>query len=834
MKRMLGIAAAALCCLVGMAQSALTAVSGVVTDSASGEPVVMASVFLAGPDVGCSTDEQGRFYLSSKLPATTVRVSALGYVTQTLPVKTGRNNHLNIKLGETSVTLGEVVVKRKKEKYTKKDNPAVALAKRLIARRHQGDPRQLPCYEYEQYDRVAYGLDNFVGDTVENHALEHYRFLQQFTDTVEASGRTVLPVSIKERVALERYSRGHHEETLLAQCNDGVDESFDRSSLERFLNDVFGEVDIFQNDIAFMKNRFVSPLSSIGVSFYKYYLNDTAFIDGERCVELSFVPFANQTFGYLGRLWVTVDTTLFIKKVILNVPHAINLNFVDRVFIEQEFKRGPQGTRLKTREDMTVEFMLFPNSQGLYARRSSAYSRHRFTPAPEQAAAVGGTERDSVFWTEHRPVRFKTNGDGIQLMMRHLRKDRLYYWGEKFILASIHDYFPTRSTGSKIDIGPVTSILSGNDLEGFRIKLGAMTTAQLHPHWFGNAWVAYGFKDKRWKYMGRLTYSIPAKQLHSGEWPMHKLSLEHRYDVEHLGRRFLYVNADNSLMAITRHKDRQLAYLRTTRLAYTLELPGGFSAELGMEHNRHEASRYVRYIDGDSTSYSHYNEAGFTVALRYAPGEQFYQARDYRSPINYDHPVITLRHTYMPRGLMGSKWEINKTELGMQQRFWFSAFGYADLIVKGEKIWSRVSFPDLIIPNANLSYTIMPESFSLMDVMEFVCDQSVSWDLTYWMNGALLNRLPVIKKLKLREVFSFRGVYGSLSRRNDPDLRSDLLRWPQGAPCRRMDGKPYMEVSVGLDNILHLFRVDYVWRLSHRDTPGVDRSGVRFQLHFNF
>lgn len=240
------------------------------------------------------------------------------------------------------------------------------------------------------------------------------------------------------------------------------------------------------------------------------------------------------------------------------------------------------------------------------------------------------------------------------------------------------------------------------------------------------------------------------------------------------------------------------------------------------------------FIDGYGNWYKNYQQTSFSASLRFAPGEKFYDARFTRIPINLDAPIIMLTHTYSPKGLFNSRHTINKTELSLQKRFWFSAFGYTDIILKGGKIWSQVSYPDLLLPNANLSYTIQPESYSLMNAMEFVNDQYLSWDITYFANGALFNRLPLIKYLKLREVIGFRGLYGSLSDRNRPDLNNNLFRFPLNALCQTMDKVPYMEMNVGLDNIFTFLRVDYVWRLTYRNTPGVDRNGIRIAMHFTF
>jgi len=158
------------------------------------------------------------------------------------------------------------------------------------------------------------------------------------------TGKRILPISVREQVAQMHYRRDGNVEkrVVLGTINAGVDEGLDQASVKRMFDDMFGEVSIFSNDMTLLTNRFVSPLSRISVDFYKFYLNDTVVVDGERCAVLSFVPFTPQTFGFLGRLYVSLeDTTLFIKRVSLNVPHDINLNFVKQLYLEQDTPAPP-------------------------------------------------------------------------------------------------------------------------------------------------------------------------------------------------------------------------------------------------------------------------------------------------------------------------------------------------------------------------------------------------------------------------------------------------------------------------------------------------------------
>ena len=827
---------------------ALTTVTGLVTDSLTGELMPFISIHLVGSDLGVITSENGTFTISTDKPFTALSASAVGYHKKVVPIKQGTHNTVEIRLATSTVTLSEVLVRPGKEKYVKKGNPAVAFAERLIAARDKHNPKDQDFYSFQKYEKMSFGFNDFKNEVEnKNKLLKKFDFLFEYMDTSEITGKRILPLSTQEKVSWEffRRSPSGHREMVTGMKHAGLDESLDKESIKRFLDDVFREIDIYGNDVTFMQNRFVSPLSHIGTNFYRYYL-DTLNVDGVRCIDLTFLPYNVQSFGFLGHVYVADgDSTLFIRKVKLGVPRSINLNYVEHVYIEQDYVRAIDGSRLKTRDDMTVEFRIIRGTQGFYARRQTIYKDHSFAePAREYLALFDRSgevhvQNDAMYmpeeyWSDNRPAGLKNDETTMRRMLARLRQSKLFYWGEKIIVSLVTGYIKTNPKNSKFDFGPMNTTLSGNKLEGFRMRIGGMTTANLNPNLFSQFYVAYGFRDKKFKYMGQLEYSFNKKKYHNNEFPIHSIRAMHRYDVDKLGQHYLYTNPDNVFLTLKRQADNKMTYLRRSELEYRLETKSGWSFALGFTHDIHEASKYIGFTDGNGVAHKRYTEAGFTASIRFAPGEKFYQTRSYRIPINLDAPIITLTHTYVPKGFLGSTFEVNKTELGIQKRFWFSAFGYTDILLKAGKVWSQSAFPDLMLPNANLSYTIQPESYSLMSAMEFINDQYLSWDITYWANGTILNRIPLIKYLKLREVFSFRGLYGSLRKKNNPEYNPELYAFPEGAICMPMGNKPYMEIGVGLDNIFTFLRVDYIWRLTYRDTPGVNRSGVRIQLHFTF
>lgn len=823
-----------------------------VTDSVTGKRIPFVTVFVEGTGYGVQCDDNGSadLYVSVPTDSMTLRFSVMGYDVKRVVVPS-KVTEVKVKLHPQGINLSEVTVRRKRQKYSKKDNPAVDFARRIRAGNDMTNPRvRHDNYNYNRYERITLGLNKFnIDDFNKGLFAGKFGFLREHVDTSAVSGLPVLILSVKEKASEINFRRDpkSEKETVTAINRVGLDDITDQESLQVFLEDIFREIDLYDNDINILQNRFVSPLSRIAPDFYKFFLTDTVDIDGERCVELSFTPHNTAVFGFTGQVYVPQgDTTMFVRRVDMHLPPRINLNFIDRLYIRQDYDRASDGTRLKTRDDFTAEMTMIPGLQSLYARRSTRYDGHNFDePANklvfEDARRIiipdSAYHRPDSFWIANRGFEPATRNERrISTLVQGMRSVPVYYWGEKILKILVSGYVATTRDPkkSKIDIGPVNTIISHNEVEGYRLRAGGMTTANLSPHWFGRGFVAYGTRDHKVKYSGEAEYSFNSKKYHSREFPIHSLRFTHLYDINQIGQHYLFTNPDNFVLSIKRMKDDLVTYHRETKLLYTLETHSNFTLTAELKHARQEATPWVPFVNGEGRAFGHYQETSLTVGLRFAPGEKFYQTKSYRIPVNLDAPVIQLTHTFAPASFAGNTFAVNTTELSMQKRVWFSAFGFLDAIVKGGHVWSRSLFPDLLIPNANLSYTIQPESFALMNPMEFINDSYVSWDLTYWANGAILNYIPFLKKLKLREAFSFRGIAGKLSDRNNPEYNPDLYRFPVGSHTVDMNWRPYMEVGVGLDNIFKCLRLDYVWRVSYLDQPDIDRRGLRVAFHMTF
>lgn len=416
--------------------------------------------------------------------------------------------------------------------------------------------------------------------------------------------------------------------------------------------------------------------------------------------------------------------------------------------------------------------------------------------------------------------------------MTQLRTVPTFFWGEKVLKVFASGYIGTKKKDSKWDFGPVYTFVSRNDMEGWRLKVGGMTMAPFSRHWFLRGSVAYGTKDHVWKYAGEVEYSFNEKKEHSREFPVHSIRASYNYDVDHVGQHY-GVFGDNMFTALTRTKNNMLTYQRKGALTYTLELNNNFSVMAKIESQRQIHSIFMPFVTSAGVEHSDFWLNYGEIKLRWARGEKYYQRRNERIPLSRDHFEITLIQRFSLPGKACESFRYNLTELVMRKAVWFSAFGHADIFVAGGKLWTPVPYTHLLMAPSNISYLWQPGSFALADPMEFLGDRYCMWDVTYRLDGLILNRVPLLKKLKLREKVGLRGWYSKLGKKYDPRYNDRLYMFPSDE-CMTDMPRPYLEAYAGIENILRFFSVDYVWRVNYRGVPASRRHGVRFGMVVSF
>ena len=833
-----------------------TSASGIVKDSITGEPLPFVSVYFDGSTIGAMTDDNGTFTLQNNQGYTKLAAASLGYDTKFIDLKPGKkNDNLEVLLKPTAFEISEVVVKPKREKYTRKDNPAVELIKKVIAHKNDNRIEAKPEYQTEVYEKLSLSLDNFNPNLDKNKFLKKFKFIKNYLDTSEFNGKPILTVSVRENLSDFYYRKSPKAEKTIVRAKrmQGIDKTLDDGGgITSNLEEIFKSINIFDNNIPILLNRFVSPLSStLATTYYHYYIMDTLDVGGDKCVDLAFVPANSESYGFTGRLYITLDGNYAVKKVLLNTPANINLNWVDKLRIEQEFKQMPDSTWVLDQENTFVNFYVVKGTQQLYAHQLRNYDNYNFNV--QNADSVFGllgalhvlpeaTAQPDTFWTHNRPIPLKEKEDALKDLLGQLRKVPAFNAIIKTAEILITGYIPTANDKkvTKFDFGPMNTTFSANHLEGFRMRVGGMTTANLNPYWFASGYLAYGTNDRKIKYNLKLTHSFTKKEYHEGENPVNNLSFIQEYHVYTPGQDFLFTSKDNIFVAWKVGEPvTKMQYIRKSVLQYEKEWLNGLTWKSWIMNQNNEAAGTLQYIKRDESG-NLYHIKDFTTSeigtqLRFAPGERAYNGRSGKESVfnlSKDAPVFKLSHQLGIKGVLGGDYNYNHTEISAEKRIWLSSFGHIDAQVKAGKVWDKVPFPLLILPNTNQSITIQPEAFHMMNALEFVTDQYVSFNATYYLKGWILNRIPGIKWLRLREVLSFNMIYGGLTDKNNPTLTPGLFLLPDGT--QPLGSTPYMECSVGLENIFKILRIDYYRRLTYLDHPDIKKGGIRIALRFTF
>lgn len=847
-------------CLVSLFISfdASAQIKGVVTDSLTNEPLMYITVQYEGKGVGAITNAEGEYQVETRKGWDELMFSAIGYITKRVKL-TPDTKVLNVQLAPADVMLSEVVVKPKKEKYSRKNNPAVDFMRKVIANKKALKLEENDYYQYQKYEKMKMSINDVTPEKMEKGIYKKFSF---FKDQVEVSPKTnkmILPISIKETASRTIYRKSpKSEKTIIEGMNStGIEEFFNTGDmLGTILNDVFSDINIYDDDIRLLQRRFVSPIGRGAITFYKYYLMDTLMVDKQECVHLTFVPQNPQDFGFTGHLYVVKDSTYAVKRCTMNLPKRTGVNFVDNMDIVQEYEQLPDGNWVLTDDDMTVELVFVKGIQGLEVQRTTKYTDYKFDEIEPRLFRLKGNvikeanmlAKSDEYWAKVRQVPLTKKESDMDIFMNRIEQIP----GFKYVIfgakALIENFVETGSKEhpSKVDIGPINTMITSNYVNGTRFRLSAMTTGNLHPHWSFSGYGAYGTKDKKWFYSGQAAYSFNKREYVLWEFPKHYLAFKYTYDVMSPMDKYLMTDKDNMFVGWKWTTVDQMSYIRDATLTYELETNSGFSVMAMARHRNDQPAGVLQYWknngkvagqwDATNTLVHDMTTTELGVTLRYAPGETFVNTKQRRVPVSLDAPVFTLSHTAGFKGVLGGEYNFNLTELSLRKRIWFGSWGKLDVTARAGAQWNTVPFPLLNLPMANLSYiTQNNESFNLIDNMEFLNDRYASLALSYDMNGKLFNRIPLIKRLKWRERFRIRGLWGTLTDKNNPykSNNPDLFLFPMrnGLPTSYVMGKtPYVEASVGIYNIFKLIHIEYVRRLTYTNMPGVQKDGIRFMI----
>ncbi len=842
--------------IVAFASLAKAQITGEIYDE-DGYPIPLASAIYRGHHVAEASDMDGKFTIA-RHNGWELTFSSVGFMPQTITVGPNTPSHLKIVLKEDSRSLKEVVVKQKRERYSRKNNPAVELMKRVIAAKQRTNLENHEYYQYNKYQKITLSLNDIKPEDLETGKYKNKSYVKDQVETSSYNNKLILPVSIDETVTQHIYRKSPKEEKdiIKGQRSEGVNNVLQTGDiLNTLLKEVFTDIDIYDDHVRLMQYQFVSPIGETAISFYRYYIQDTVYVDRELCYHLEFIPNNQQDFGFRGELFVLADSTLHVKKCSFTLPKRTDVNFVQDMKITQEYTKLNNNEWVLTTDDLVAELKMF--GADILVTKTTRLNEYAFDDLPNKLFKgraktkheADAMIRDDAFWNQYRVVGLTKGESSMNAFIHRIEQSKNFKWIIFGLRALVENYVETGSmrTKSKFDFGPVNTLISSNFVDKYRLRVSGRTTANLNKHLFWNGYYAYGTKSHKNYYGSEITYSLNAKKNVPFEFPQRNIIFETGYDVMSPADKFLIHNKDNIFMSVRTQKVEQMYFYNRQKLSFVYETDWGFSfnASFKLESNAPTGDLVFMKMPGATINPSADGNEYVTkirtteakVGLRYCPGQTYVNTKQQRWPVNLDSPEFTLSHTMGFKNVLGGQYKLNYTEFGIYKRFWMGSWGYIDTHLNGGAQWDKVPFPMLIMPPVNITYFEHEATMSMMKNMEFMSDRylfgSVAWDLS----GKLLNRIPLVKRLKWREYFAVKGMWSTVTSKNDPTLMSNqsdriLFQFPEGVGV--MNKKvPYWEVVVGVHNIFKFFGVDYVRRMNYHG-PGIHKNGVRFGFMMSF
>ena len=839
-------------------------ISGRIVDASTGDSIPYASAIYKGHNVMVSSDAGGCFNIA-RHNGWYLTFSAVGYKPKKIFIKNNMVGFLIIELEPSEAnTLEGVTVRSKRNKYSRKNNPAVELMKRVIEAKKRTDLNNHDFYQFNKYQKITLAFNDIKPSELESDFFQKKKWMLNHVEPSPYTGKLILPISVDETVTKRVYRKSPRSEKdiIIGQSTTGISELIETGDiLNSVLKDIFTDVDIYDDQVRLLQHPFTSPIGKNAIGFYRFYIEDTVYVANDLCYHLQFLPNNQQDFGFRGELYIIADSTLHVKRCNLTIPIQSDVNFVDNLQIMQEYTKLPNGEWALSVDDMFVELSLTSFLSKAVVMRTTRLNDYAFDEIPKKLFKGKGKERREAdammrnkdFWAQYRAVDLTKSEGSMDDFVRGLENMK----GFKYIIfgakALIENFVETgnKEHPSKVDIGPINTMITRNFVDGMRTRASAQTTANTSKHWFLSGYYAHGWQSKKNYYKGELTYSFNKKEYLPREYPRRTLSFSSTYDVCTPSDKFIKTDKDNVFTAFKWGNMDKMMFYNRQQLAFEYEIEGGLKLDASLKAEENEATANLFFTpmnlekqmpDPNVTEFFHghgkLRTTELSFGVRFAPGETFINTKQRRVPINLDAPIFTLSHTIGIKGFLGGDYTYHFSEATIFKRFWLNSWGKMDIRLKGGIQWSKVPFPLLIVPAANLSYIVQKETFNLINNMEFLNDRYASLSMSWDMNGKIFNRIPLIHKLKWREYIGVKCIWGYLSEKNNPLLEQNagdpnLMYFPEGVSVMDMN-RPYVELVAGIHNIFKLLHVEYVRRLTYLDLPTAHKHGIRFMLQMTF
>ena len=803
-----------------------TFIEGQVFDAATKEPVGYANIYIKGTTIGTTTDDTGYYQLKLQTIYDSVSAAYLGYSEATQPIKKQDKQRINFMLEASQSMLAEAVIIGSKESLED------YLIRKILENKDKNDKKHLQNYSYESYNKIELDVKNMSEKFMNRKILKPFKFVFDNIDST-SEDEPFLPMLLSESISDFYYTSklNKKREIIRASKISGVNDA----SFNEFLSATYQDIDVYDNAYTIIDKQFISPIANSCKTFYRYKVIDTLVLDNVVHYKLMFEPKTKGDNTFFGSFIVS-ENNYAIKGIQLRMAPHVNINFVKKIEINQDFDFVDQQFWMMTNDYLLVEFSPLEKMPAIITRKNAVYRNFKINTSFNDSVISKMKEelyiderevkKDQAYWDSSRFIQLSKNEAAVYHIIDTLKTVPAYKTYVDIINLVLTGYYKI----GPVELGPIVSLISYNKLEGWRFGAGIRTNYKMCDWAQVGGHFAYGLRDKRFKGDVNARFLVDKQ-------PRQILSASYTHDVSELSRTNDLLASDNILSIIInrRKPDVRLLYYDDAKLSYNIEYKQGLSMGVTLQNRKIEQGLVpFSYLYPNKEfgidSFNTLRQTELVFNARFAIGEKYIDKNSlFRSSINtYKIPVVQFEYVYGFKRFLGSQFNYHKFTLSYAQIVPVRTIGRFEMKIQAGKILGQVPFLLTEVHDGNQTFAFSNTAFNVMNDYEFYSDQYLQWNFSHHFDGFFLNRIPGIRKLKLREVIHTRGVWGNVSAKN-----ADFNRLNSGF-IKPLGKVPYIEVGFGLENILKFIRWDVMWRVTHRDNPKAYNWMMTFGFNFNF
>ncbi len=817
-------------------------ISGRIIDSKTQKPLIGVEIFINNNDKPITISNDGKFAIEADSTIFTAIFSKKNYQPEVLNFDSTNSENITVSLQTVKEEqIQEVVLlgSQHKKYKNKKENPAYAIMQEVWKRKKTNGLANYNDYQYKEYEKLEVGLNNIDSAFMEKKIFNHLEFVFKYADSSNFDKKMVLPVFFNETI-YKTYGKNTPEKrdnrVIIANKTSGFN---DNELIASTAKNQFKEINLYDNTLNFFNIGFTSPAARDGFSIYDYSLTDSLTVNGTDCYAIRYFPKRKETLAFQGFLYISKDTYNIVKAT-LKSTNKINVNFVNGIYLETEYDSPNDSIFIPKRSYSELEMSISnknKDAKGMLFKKTQIYSDYKFDTQFDDRLLVKNIQtfsdenlvKPDEFWEKERTEPLEKSEENIYTMVSELEQVPKF---KRFVkLAGIlgSGYI---NAWKAIDFGDIFSVFGYNEVEGVRLRAGARTYFSHNDMWRVEGYTAYGFKDQKWKYgfEGRYMFNRDNRATigFGGRNDVMQLGVQLTTDDGIMTRSF----ASSSIFSVG--SNSSLSWLNQNNLFFSIEPLKNFQVRLDASSQKIKSANPEKFnLDfyKNGILKSEVQDFHTTFSLMARPGAKYAQYGVDRYEFTTLAPTFVLKFTHGFENVMSGDFDYNKIQFLYSQPILLGNYGRTMINLEAGKNFDAVPLALQNIIPGNQSYSLVPGTFSQLKYYEFVADAYSTLNVEHHFNGKLISYIPLIKKLKMRELIFFRGAYGTLS---DASKNINFENTLYSAP----DQQIYYEYGFGLENIgfgnFKLLRLDFNWRGNYLDRPDVSKFGIKFGFQMDF